>query len=90
MAKVPKKRMKYKQPDILDYEKLSFNPFVQTAETLAKIDAQDYDPCFGPHRARLQKWVQREKDRAELAKRLGVVENVQLTPAEEVLALIPK
>lgn len=90
MAKVPTKRMKYKQPDLCDYTGMSFNPFVQAKETVANLRNAEFDPAHGPHRIRIKKWEQREKDRAALAMRLGVVETVHLTPVDEILALIPK
>lgn len=90
MAKVPKNRMKYKQPDLCDYAGMDFNPFVQSKETVANLRNAEFDPAHGPHRIRIKKWEQREKERAELAKRLGVIETMKLTPASEVLALLPK
>lgn len=80
-----KKKHQYKQHDLVDYAKVGFNPFVLAAETITNLENADYDPAFGPHRARMKKWQEREKERAALAKKLGVTQTVKLTPASEVL-----
>lgn len=82
MAK--KKKKQYKVPDLNDYANMEFNPFVRDQETHDKLNAE-YDPATIDHRRRSDKWLEREKAREALAKRLGVEQKVDLTPANEIL-----
>lgn len=86
MAK--KNKVKYKVHDLCDYANMGFNPFVQDQETIDKLN-EEYDPATLEHRRRLKKWKEREKERAALAKRLGVTQVAKLTPAQEILDELP-
>lgn len=88
MAK-KKKKVVYKIPDLCDYANMGFNPFVQDQETLDKLN-NEYDPATLEHRRRLAKWKEREKERAALAKKLGVTTEIKLTPASEILDMLPR
>lgn len=84
-----RKKHKYKVHDLCDYANMGFNPFVQDQDTLDKLN-REYDPATIEHRRRLQKWQQREKERAELAKKLGVTQEIKLTPPSEILDMLPQ
>ena len=69
---------------------LGFNPYVFDEGTYHKLNYTHYDPSNVDHRRRINKWKEKEKDRAKLAKALGVNYSPTLTPATEILKQLKK
>ncbi len=84
MAPRRKKKKQYKAPDLVDYQGMGFNPFVNDQDTIDKLN-DEYDPATVDIRRRKNKWLDRERERAKLAEKLGVEQKVKLTPATEIL-----
>ena len=77
-------KVKYKAPDLFDYQNSSFNPFVPDPETYKRL-MDDYDVAAVDHRNRLKKVMEREAARRKLAEQLGVTFVPTLTPTKEIL-----
>ena len=75
---------KYDPPE----KDLGFNPYVCDQDTHYKLNQSHYSPDNVDHRKRINKWKERENDRAKMAERLGVKYTPALTPASDILQQI--
>lgn len=80
----PKPQKKKKIRDTVNYSSLDFNPLILDQSTLDKLN-DDYDPALVDHRRRLAKWEDKNAEREELAKALGVTDKVKLRSPIEIL-----
>ena len=81
---------KKKIRDTVDYSNLAFNPFIMDDSISEILNGEGFDFTLVDHRRRHAERKQRQKDRQELADKLGVVYEPKLTPLSEILPYLTK
>lgn len=81
---------KKKIRDIVNYGALSFNPFIMDDSIAERLNGDDFDITLVDHRRRHQLRLEKQREREELARSLGVDYKPKLTPIEEILQYLPK